>query len=77
MSEYVEEYKKWDNRFDGNFGDRLGLKQSHFVLGTDSMQDPYKSLYKRDHVQFDKIAASTLDTEKLRDLRNHHFALGI
>jgi len=41
------------------------------------MKDPYKSLYKRDHVQFDKVAASTLDVETLKDLRRHHFELGI
>ena len=75
-SEYIEEYRKWPIEIDGDYGSKLGLKKSHFILGTDSMKDPYKSLYKRDHVKFDKIAASTLDVETLKDLRRHHFELG-
>jgi hypothetical protein len=75
-SEYIEEYQKYPINSEDNLGDKLGLKKSHFNLGNDSMKDPYLSLYKRDHVQFDKVAASTLDTDTLKDLRRHHFQLG-
>jgi len=73
---YVDHYRRWKIDNEDNLGDKLGLKKSHFVLGDDSMKEPYQSLYKRDHIQFDKIAASTLDTETLKDLRRHHFELG-
>jgi len=73
---YVDHYRRWKIDNEEGVGDKLGLKKSHFVLGDDSMKDPYQSLYKRDHVQFDKVAASTLDTETLKDLRRHHFELG-
>ncbi len=75
-SEYIEEYKKWPIHVDGDFGNSLGLKKSHFVVGTESMKDPYKSLYKRDHVPFDKATPSALDVETLKDLRRHHFEFG-
>jgi len=73
---YIDHYRRWKIENESDFGDKLGLKKSHFHLGDDSMKDPYQSLYKRDHIKFDKIAASTLDVETLKDLRRHHFELG-
>jgi hypothetical protein len=75
-SEYITEYKEYDIETRQDYGTNLGLRNSHFHLGDDSMKDPYKSLYKRDHVEFDKPVPSALDVETLKDLRRHHFKLG-
>jgi hypothetical protein len=76
-SEYKNEYNERPIQIDTDFGDRLGLKKSHFHVGQDDIKELYKSMYKDSYVPFPDSQPSRLEESLKKDLRRHHWELGI
>ena len=76
-SEYKHEYNELPIHVDTDFGEKLGLKKSHFTYGQDDITELYKSMYKNSYVPFPNSQPSKLEEHLKKDLRRHHWELGI
>lgn len=76
-SEYKIEYNERPIAIDHDFGEKLGLKKSHFNVGQEDIKDLYKSMYKNSYVPFPDSQPSKLEEHLKKDLRRHHWELGI